>query len=206
MYMVCRHIKANGLQCQSRALKGHSFCFYHSKTHTVPDDVKFGPIVLPVPEDAAAIQISVARINEAILRGYLDIKKGQLVLSALKLAARFIDPKKYFDAGSTIEDVENDDRGDELAPQKLVCEDEDACETCPYTDICPGQGDEDKAEEEAEQEDNEQNKLPLLHAAARPSPEPGCSRMYRLDKGPDAHPCDRFCRNGGKQGLLAPRP
>ncbi len=86
------------------------------------------------PEDAASIQLSVARINESILTGRLDLKKASLVLAGLKLAAKFIDPKKYFDAHLTVQTIQHDMSGEELAEPKYVCDDED---DCLYSDILP---------------------------------------------------------------------
>jgi len=33
-YPICRHIKANGIRCESPALKAESFCYYHAAIHT----------------------------------------------------------------------------------------------------------------------------------------------------------------------------
>ncbi len=68
MYRVCRHIKTNGLRCGSPALTGGQFCYYHSKMHTIgaEPNLRFGTLQLPTPEDPAAIQLSVARISDAI--------------------------------------------------------------------------------------------------------------------------------------------
>jgi hypothetical protein len=127
--------------------------------------VRFGPLVLPVPEDAAAIQVSVALINEAILTGRLDLRKANILITALKLAARFIDRKQPLVAGPTISSLEHDSRGEEIAPPRFVCdEDEDDCDRCPHTQLCPHPGhpgdddgpDDEEEEEEAEDKDEEE--------------------------------------------------
>lgn len=33
-YPLCRHIKANGLRCESPALRGETFCYFHQSVHT----------------------------------------------------------------------------------------------------------------------------------------------------------------------------
>ena len=78
MYMICRHIKTNGLRCESPALKDAQFCYYHSKVHTVGAEphLKYGPSQLPAPEDSAAIQLSVARINDAIINDRIDSQES----------------------------------------------------------------------------------------------------------------------------------
>ena len=139
MYMTCRHIKANGLRCESPALKGGHFCYYHSKVHSLgaEPNAKYGPLQLPPPEDPAAIQLSVARISDAIINGRIDQKKAANLFYGLQIAAQFIDRKKFFYASDTVQSADQDSQGDELAPSKYVCDDDDDCNDCPYSDACP---------------------------------------------------------------------
>lgn len=153
MFMACRHIKTNGLRCESPALKGCQFCYYHSKTHSVGAEphLAFGPLQLPAPEDPAAIQLSVARINDAILGGRLDLRKAMTLFNGLKIAAHFIDRKQSFDADETVQSAEQAADGAELAPLDYVCDEEDDCNECSYSDVCPRcihPGDEEKDEDD----------------------------------------------------------
>lgn len=159
MYMTCRHIKTNGIQCGSPALKSKQFCYYHARIRTFRDAVMFGPLQLPVPEDGAAIQLSVALINEAILNGSLDLRKAGLLLSGLKLAARFIDRKPPLVAAPAVSTIEQDNRGEELAPRHFVCDEDDDCDSCPYKDHCPhpGHPGDDDLDEEDYEDDEEQD-------------------------------------------------
>jgi len=139
MYMACRHIKTNGLRCASPALKGCQFCYYHSKTHSVGAEphLAFGPLQLPAPEDPAAIQLSVARINDAVLSGRLDLRKAATLLNGLKVAAHFIDRKQCFDVDETVQFAEQAADGSELAPLDYVCYDHENCGDCLYSELCP---------------------------------------------------------------------
>jgi hypothetical protein len=142
MYMICRHIKTNGLRCQSPALKGAHFCYYHSKTHTVGAEphLKFGPLQLPVPEDSASIQLSVARINDALINGRIDLKKATGLFYGIQIAAQFIDRKEHFYVDKTVQSAEQTVGGDELAPSEFIREahdDCDDCKDCLCNDICP---------------------------------------------------------------------
>ena len=96
MYRTCRHIKPNGLQCESPALRGGHFCCFHAHSHTVGAEphLRYGPLQLPTPEDAASIQLSVARINDAVINGRIDLKKAASLINAIKVAAQFIDRKQ----------------------------------------------------------------------------------------------------------------
>jgi len=139
MYMECRHIKPSGLRCKSPALQGGIFCFYHSNIHVNPadPDVKYANIELPTPEDARAIQLSVARINQAVITGLLDLKKAASLLQGLKIAAHFIDPKAFFFEHDTVQSAEQSSDGARLAPGNYVCDDDEDCDDCPYTELCP---------------------------------------------------------------------
>jgi len=157
MYMECRHVKINGLRCQSPALKGGQFCYYQAKLHNVgaEPDLRFGPLRLPPPEDEAAIQLSVARINDAIIHGRLDLRKAAALFSGLRIACRFITPTISLDPDEVVQSAQQTATGEELAPDSYICEDEEDCNDCSYNNQCdrvirpgdPGYGEVDTAEE-----------------------------------------------------------
>ena len=160
MYAACRHIKINGLRCESPALKSGQFCYYHAKLHTVGADVKFGPLLLPPPDEPAAIRLSVARINEAILTGRLDLNKAASLFTGLRIASRFIDRNQFSDPDDIVQSAEQTPDGYELAPCKYVCDDEDECNECPCSDRCPNclhPGDEgyDEVDNDTDDEQND---------------------------------------------------
>jgi hypothetical protein len=157
MYMHCRHIKTNGLRCESPALKGGQFCYYHSKVHTIGAEphLRFGPLQLPAPEDSAAIQLSVARINDAIINGRIDLRKATGILYGLQIAAQFIDRKKHFDEDETVQSAEQTVAGDELAPSTFACAKEDKCDDCPYVDLCTRWRFDDEEKEDADTGDGD---------------------------------------------------
>jgi hypothetical protein len=134
MYQICRHIKTNGLPCESPALKGNPFCYYHSKVHTVGAEphLRYGPLQLPPPEDAASILLSVARINDAIINNRIELKKATALLYSIQIASQFIDRKKPFDVNKAVQSAELTVQGDELAPGKYVCNENDECDECPF--------------------------------------------------------------------------
>jgi hypothetical protein len=159
MFMACRHIKTNGLRCGSPALRGHQFCYYHSKTHSIgtePAHARFLPLQLPAPEDPAAIQLSVALINNAILTGRIDLKKATTLFMGLKIAAHFIDRRQFFDADEIVQSAEQAPDGDELAPLDYICDDDEDCNDCPHSDLCPNcihPGEDDQEANDSEEDD-----------------------------------------------------
>jgi hypothetical protein len=137
--MACRHIKPNGLRYKSPAMRGPSFCYFHAKVHSfgAEPNAKFGNLQLPPPEAPAAIQLSVARIADAVINGRLDLKKANNLLYGLQIALQFIDRKNFFYAPDAVQSAEQDSQGNELAPDQYVCKDKDDCNDCPCSDACP---------------------------------------------------------------------
>jgi hypothetical protein len=179
MYATCRHIKTNGLRCDSPALKDCHFCYYHSKTHIVgaEPDAKYGPLHLPTPEDAASVQLSVALISDALINGRIDLKKATGLFYGLQIASRFVDPKSSFNPRYAVQFAEQSPQGDEIALPEYECDDDEDCSECPFSDNCPNclhpgddgyeeaeddegeecEDDEDEPDEEDEDSDEEED-------------------------------------------------
>ncbi len=139
MYMACRHIKPNGLRCKSPALKDNSFCYYHARLHTIGKEPcgNYGPMRLPVPEDSASIQISVAQISDALINDRIDAKRAGRLLYALQIASQNIDRGKDIVDRDTVPSATQSSDGDDLAPELRVCRSDERCEQCPYAKNCP---------------------------------------------------------------------
>jgi hypothetical protein len=90
----CQHIKVNGTQCGSPALRHHRLCYFHKswqqsrivlnadrarRTRTTFD--------LPLLEDANSIQIALMQVMRLILSGQIDPKTAGLLLYALQTAS-----------------------------------------------------------------------------------------------------------------------
>ncbi len=69
MDTICRHIKTSGQRCGSPALRVSPLCHCHDKFHNVgvEPNLKYGPLPLPAPDEAAAIHLSIARIHDTIV-------------------------------------------------------------------------------------------------------------------------------------------
>jgi len=88
----CVHIKTNGVQCGSPALKGQTQCYFHLQATALPT-YQFGayenhaPLTLPLLEDAESIQVALQRVTYWLLNGKIDSRTAGLVLSALQTAS-----------------------------------------------------------------------------------------------------------------------
>jgi hypothetical protein len=71
----CRHIKVNGAQCGSPALRKKNFCFYHQQNRPWlvecfynPEEYAAGEINLPVFDDAHSIQSVIRQVMQMVLQ------------------------------------------------------------------------------------------------------------------------------------------
>ncbi len=88
----CTHLKTNGTQCGSPALRGRRFCFFHKNWQgqriqlnaKLPDNSTF---TLPVLEDADSVQVALMQVMRLILSGQLEPKMAGLLLYALQTAS-----------------------------------------------------------------------------------------------------------------------
>ena len=90
----CQHLKINGTQCGSPALRRNRFCFFHKRFQDEriklsADRARRGvaTFVLPVLEDANSIQIALMQVMRLLVAQQLDHKTASLLLYALQTAS-----------------------------------------------------------------------------------------------------------------------
>ncbi len=85
---TCTHIKVTGVRCGSPALRGEDFCYFHQRmlrTVKAPNSRLHHVALL---ENEEAIQASLMEVVNALIRGTIDLKRGELILRALNAAVR----------------------------------------------------------------------------------------------------------------------
>src|SRR6266566_1909816 len=89
----CQHIKTNGTQCGSPALRNGEYCYFHRRWRMTTVDLSHSAhhvtteFVLPVLEDADSIQITLGLIMRMIVCRQVDTKSAGLLLYALQIAS-----------------------------------------------------------------------------------------------------------------------
>ncbi len=90
----CQHIKVNGTQCGSPALRRHRVCYFHkswqqTRIELGANRARRAPAVfdLPMLEDANSIQVALMQVMRLILSGQIDAKNAGLLLYALQTAS-----------------------------------------------------------------------------------------------------------------------
>jgi len=89
----CQHIRVNGTQCGSPALRNEKFCYYHKEYR--PERVEFygedpdpmGAMNFPVLEDAHSIQAVVRQVAQYLMQKRIEPKTAGLVLYAMQIAS-----------------------------------------------------------------------------------------------------------------------
>jgi hypothetical protein len=88
----CQHIKTNGVQCGSPALRTERHCFFHHQHRSRAHEFDLyqpakSALNLPALEDANSIQVVLTEVIRLILTHHIDSKSASLLLRALRLAA-----------------------------------------------------------------------------------------------------------------------
>ncbi len=165
MFAACRHIKSNGLRCQSPALRGHQFCYYHVHTRSVAADTAREDLRLPLIDDPSAVQLSVSQIVHAMFARQITPKEAGIALYAIQLCSQSVcndadDPTDIVRSAIRTAD------GDEIAHPLCVPDEDDEdnnedCSNCGHRRTCndyqPTERDEQFDQREDEQIAEEEN-------------------------------------------------
>ncbi len=89
--MRCQHIKVNGTQCGSPALRDATHCYYHIRYHwpelEALQDHNEWRTGFPTLEDANSIQVALAKVIEQLVMQEINHKTAALMLYALQTAS-----------------------------------------------------------------------------------------------------------------------
>jgi hypothetical protein len=160
----CTHIKTNGTQCGSPALRGRRFCFFHKNWQGQRIALNAQPasplsFTMPVLEDADSIQVALMQVMRLILSGQLDPKIAGLLLYALQTASLNLRQMKLepFPRESVVIDpraVADNGVGDNAWSEQEFEEEEEEDHADQDED---GEEEDSEDEEKADEEDEEKN-------------------------------------------------
>ncbi|MGD0792971.1 MAG: hypothetical protein ABR920_14490 [Terriglobales bacterium] len=88
----CQHIKVNGTQCGSPALRDEKYCHFHMQWSQKNMEINMnfherGTITLPTLEDANSIQVGLAEVMRLLVTNQIDHRTAALLLHALRTAS-----------------------------------------------------------------------------------------------------------------------
>jgi hypothetical protein len=193
----CQHLKINGTQCGSPALRRNRFCFFHKRFQD--EQIKLSAdrarrgvatFVLPVLEDANSIQIALMQVMRLLVSGQLDHKTASLLLYALQTASTNLRMTNF-------KPFSND----------VILDVRDVANTPLDSHIW---GDEDFEEEETEEETEADRKIAALEAVRKKKEEDAkwmkwAEAQYPRPK-PEANPTAAVTASGSTVVQPAPTP
>jgi hypothetical protein len=88
----CQHVKMNGTQCGSPALRRRRQCFFHERIRRerakiAADTSAQRGFDLPLLEDANSVQVALMKVIQMVGSGRMDHKTAGLILYALQTAS-----------------------------------------------------------------------------------------------------------------------
>jgi hypothetical protein len=88
----CQHLKVNGTQCGSPALRRRRLCFFHVRCQEQRARImgsQFGQarFVVPLLEDANAVQLALMQVMQLLGSGQMEHRTAGLMLYALQTAS-----------------------------------------------------------------------------------------------------------------------
>jgi hypothetical protein len=97
-YLLCRHIKTNGTQCEAPSLQGQQWCFFHARLHQRHE--RFRPIEivsdsilraqhvhLNAIEDRESVQVALSVVLNALASGQMESRRATALLYGLQIAS-----------------------------------------------------------------------------------------------------------------------
>src|SRR5271165_5208311 len=92
---TCHHIHANGALCKSPPLRNRDYCHFHldqigRQLRAARARARREPVRLKLPllEDPFAVQVALIQVADAVTHDELDVQRGRLLMSVLRLASR----------------------------------------------------------------------------------------------------------------------
>lgn len=97
-YMLCRHIRTNGLQCQAPSLTEGIYCFFHNRLHQRHSAYRLTPetrgyllpghhLQLTALEDRESVQVALSVVINALATGQIETRRATALLYGLQLAS-----------------------------------------------------------------------------------------------------------------------
>ena len=85
MYNECRHVMPSGLHCQSPAMRGNSFCYFHARPQRTVRP-REACIEMPVRLDCKGTQAIIHRTIEALAAGRISSRRAAVLLYGIQMS------------------------------------------------------------------------------------------------------------------------
>jgi hypothetical protein len=198
----CQHVKMNGTQCGSPALRRRRHCFFHDRIRRerakiAADTSSPRGFDLPLLEDANSVQIALMKVIQMLGSGRLDHKTAGLMLYALQTASINLRNTTFEVDEATNVVIDRDDvhrtciGGPQWFEEDFEAEDDEEADE--EESVEADEQEDEEADEEAEHEAEHKNvivagrvetvvaKKPVAGVKRLPADEVGIKRELRAD-------------------------
>jgi hypothetical protein len=86
MVNECRHIMPSGLHCQSPAMRGSSFCYFHARPQR-PVRPREARIAIPELLDSQGAQTIIHRTLQALAAGHISARRAAVLLYGIQMSS-----------------------------------------------------------------------------------------------------------------------
>ena len=86
MYNECRHVMPSGLHCQSPAMSGSSFCYFHARPQR-PARPREARIEMPDQLDSKSTQVIIHRTLQALAAGHISARRAAVLLYGIQMSS-----------------------------------------------------------------------------------------------------------------------
>jgi hypothetical protein len=121
----CQWVRQDGTSCGSPQMKQHIYCFAHMQMA----EARTLMLMLPVAEDANAIQIGLMQIQKALIEDRISMKKAGLLLYSMQLALTNVGQTTFGQAKDEEMVRETVDEEEALSRQQSAISEEQTFET-----------------------------------------------------------------------------
>jgi hypothetical protein len=90
----CHHVHANGVLCKAMPLRKRDYCFFHldqigRRMKAARARARRQPVSIDLPlfEDLYSLQVGLMKLADAVQHNEIDVERGRLLMSVLRLAA-----------------------------------------------------------------------------------------------------------------------
>lgn len=139
MYNLCRHMMPSGARCQSPALRGAIYCYFHNNLHAHgnPSAASRTEILQLINiEDTRGIQLALTQILHCLGDTRLDSRRAGLYLYALQIAAQLTQQDTTPEPLQIVRETSCDLEGQRTAPERVRCDPGLDCDTCAKREKC----------------------------------------------------------------------
>jgi hypothetical protein len=103
----CRHVMPTGRRCQSPALRGMCYCYYHQKLQKARNASKYANkrLKLASIEDPKGVQTAIVQVCEALGKARIDSGQARVLMYGMQLATQLALHAPKIDPSEMVQDV-----------------------------------------------------------------------------------------------------